>query len=90
MGKQLLGAILNQAFGNPGPVPTVNGKDLITAALLAMDASDAKAIRMIGTLLDEYNNSGDDVTIVIPGSLTIGKADPQAAQALARLAAGDC
>jgi len=90
MGKQLLGTILNQAFGNPMPLPTVNGTDLITAALLAMDGNDAQAIRTMGTLLDEYNNSGDDITIVIPGSLTIGKADPKAAQALARLAAGDC
>ena len=90
MGKQLLGAILNQAFGNPRPLPTVDGMDLITAALKAMDGTDATAIRAIGTLLDEYNKSGDSTTIVIPGSLTIGKADPTAAQALARLAAGDC
>ncbi|MFM9134185.1 MAG: hypothetical protein ACKOT0_01905 [bacterium] len=90
MGKQLLGAILNQAFGNPRPLPMVDGMDLITAALKAMDGTDANAIRTIGTLLDEYNNSGDSTTIVIPGGLTIGKADPQAAQAIARLAAGDC
>lgn len=88
--KQLLGAILNQSFGNPKPLPLVNGVDLITAALRAMDTNDAQSIRAIGTLLDQYNNGGDGTTIVIPGSLTIGKADPTAAQALANLAAGNC
>lgn len=89
-GKQLLGAILNQGFGNAKPLPQVGGVDLITAALSAMDSSNAADIRAFGALLDEYNNGGDSTTIVIPGSLTIGKADPTAARTLARIAAGDC
>ena len=89
--KQLLGAILNQTFGNAKPLPTVNGgTDLITAALSIMDGTNAQSIREVGTLLDAYNNSGDNTTIVIPGDIPIGKADPKAAQAMARLMAGDC
>ena len=90
MAKQLLGAILNQSFGNAKPLPQVGSVDLITAALLAMDANNAATIRAIGAQLDAYNNSGDGTTILIPGSLTIGKADPNAARDLARLVAGDC
>ena len=91
MAKQLLGAILNQTFGNAKPLPTVNGgTDLITEALTVMEGSNAQAIRDIGAALDAYNNSGDNTTIEIPGSLTIGKADPNAARGMARLAAGDC
>ena len=89
-GKQLLGAILNQSFSNAKPLPQVGTVDLITAALAAMDSTNATTIRNIGALLDEYNNSGNETDILIPGSITIGKADPNAAQQLARLAAGDC
>jgi hypothetical protein len=89
-GKQLLGAILNQGFGNAKPLPQVGSTDLISAALIAMDSSSATNIRTFGTLLDEYNNGGDATTIVIPGDLTIGKADPTGARSLARIAAGDC
>jgi hypothetical protein len=89
-GKQLLGAILNQSFANPKPLPQVGGIDLISAALATMDSGSVTNIRTIGTLLDEYNNGGDGTTIVIPGSLTIGKADPTGARTLAQLKAGDC
>ncbi|MFM1966229.1 MAG: hypothetical protein RL134_1954 [Actinomycetota bacterium] len=89
-GKQLLGAILNQGFGNAKPLPQVGSTDLIRAALAIMDTPSVTDIRTIGKLLDEYNNGGDSTTIVIPGDLTIGKADPTAARTLARLAAGDC
>jgi uncharacterized repeat protein (TIGR01451 family) len=89
-GKQLLGAILNQSFANPKPLPQVGGTDLISAALTTMDSGSVTNIRTIGTLLDEYNNGGDGTTIVIPGSLTIGKADPTGARTLAQLKAGDC
>ena len=90
MAKQLLGAILNQSFGNAKPLPQVGTVDLITAALIAMDNGNAAAVRSIGTLLDDYNNSGDETDILIPGSLTIGKADPKAARDLANLSKGDC
>ena len=90
MAKQLLGAILNQTFGNAKPLPTVNGGTIITAALAAMDGTNVQAIRDIATALETYNSSGDNTTIEIPGSLTIGKADPNAAQAMANLKAGDC
>lgn len=88
--KQLLGAILNQTFGNAKPLPIVNGLDLITAALQAMDSTNAQTVRDAGALLDAYNKAGDNTSIVIPGSLTIGKAEPTTAQVLARLIAGDC
>ena len=90
MAKQLLGAILNQAFGNAKPLPQVGSVDLITAVLIAMDGTNATAIRNISAQLDAYNNSGDETTILIPGSLTIGKADPTAARGLANLQAGNC
>ncbi|MGI9197785.1 MAG: DUF7507 domain-containing protein, partial [Candidatus Nanopelagicales bacterium] len=89
-GRQLLGAILNQSFSNPAPLPLYGGQNLITATLAAMSGTNTMLIRTLGTLLDQYNNSGDNQTIVIPGSLTIGKANPQAAQAIANLKAGDC
>lgn len=54
------------------------------------DGTNAKAIRDIGMLLDDYNNSGDETSILIPGSVTIGKADPRAVRDLANLTAGDC
>lgn len=89
-GKQLLGAILNQSFSNPAPLPVYGGQDLITATLKAMDGTNATLIRTLGTMLDEYNNVGDDQTIILTGSLTIGKADPTAAKTAAILKAGDC
>ena len=86
----MLGAILNQSFANAKPLPTIGSTDLITAGLQAMDTKDSRGIRNVAALLDAYNNSGDETTILIEGALTIGKADPGAARAMARLVAGDC
>ena len=61
-----------------------------TGTLFQLRSVKVNAIKSIGALLDAYNNSGDNTTIVIPGDIPIGKASPQAAQALARLVAGDC
>lgn len=89
--KQLLGAILNQTFANPKPLPTVNGgTNIIVAALTIMQGTNVQAIRDIGSALDAYNNSGDNTTMVIPGDILVGKASPTAAQAGANLAAGNC
>lgn len=78
-------------FANPKPLPTVNGgTNIIVAALTIMQGTNVQAIRDIGAALDAYNNSGDNTTIQIPGSLTIGKADPNAARGGANLPAGDC
>ena len=89
------GALARTASNLPGWFPSRRFISAVAAIggmqlLATMDSTDVTSIRTIGTLLDAYNNGGDGTTIVIPGSLTIGKADPTGARTLAQLKAGDC
>jgi hypothetical protein len=77
---QLLAAIFNAEYlGTRVPTDPVTGLDLITATRQAMVAGNAGEILRLSGLLDDYNNSGDDVDL----GFDPGPATPQESQALA-------
>lgn len=98
---QLLAAIFNQGLDNGKAVPTdpKSGLDIITAEQNALSACydnnantacDRNNILRLKTLLDAYNNSGDDVAIIDQDGTVIGHADPKESHQDANEAAGDC
>lgn len=76
--KQLLGAICNsELFGTTTP--------LIAQAQAALEGTNCTLISSLGSQLDTFNNSGDNVAFPNGG---FGSAQPQLAQALADEPAG--
>lgn len=88
----LLSAIFNSALDNGATVPIdpETQLDLITAMQDALDSGDKKEILRLVTLLDDYNNSGDDIAIIDNDGEPIGNADPNDVKDIANFAAGDC
>jgi uncharacterized repeat protein (TIGR01451 family) len=88
----LLSAILNAALDNGSSVPIdpETTLDLITAMRNALSSGDRDEILRLVPLLDEYNNSGDDVAIIDSHGEPIGNADPNMAKDVADFSAGDC
>ncbi|MBI3144299.1 MAG: hypothetical protein HYZ18_03335 [Pseudogulbenkiania sp.] len=98
---QLLAALFNQALDNGKAVPIdpKSGLDIIKAEQNALSACydnnantacDRNNILRLKSLLDAYNNSGDDVAIIDQDGTVIGHADPKESHQDANEAAGDC
>jgi hypothetical protein len=89
----LLAAILNTGLDNGAVVPDDPehpGTDLITAMRNALADGNRKEILRLIPLLDDYNNSGDDVAIVDNDGMTAGRADPKLAREVADTSIADC
>ncbi len=89
---QLMAAILNDGLSNGATVPTdtKTGLSLIDAMVNALSGNNRKEINRLQGLLDEYNNSGDDVSIEDADGAIIPPADPNGTRDLADYTAGDC
>lgn len=78
--QQLVAAILNQAFfGSLPPIDDMTNVDIITAGNMALAGDNSREILRVKDLLDDWNNSGDDV----PFTGWIGNAKPKAARKIA-------
>jgi hypothetical protein len=82
---QAIAALLNNCLHNGAPLPVSPAE---IAAILG--GTDIIAIRQLGDLLDNYNNSGDDVAIVDLDGYIWGSATPKACRAEANIAFADC
>ncbi|KGD64085.1 hypothetical protein Y5S_02625 [Alcanivorax nanhaiticus] len=89
---QLMAAILNDGLSNGATVPTDpdSGLSLIDAMVEALSGNNRKEINRLQGQLDEYNNSGDDVSIEDADGAIIPQADPNGTRDLANYEAGDC
>ena len=76
--KQLVGAILNSGLDN-----AQDDGGLIAQAITALAGTNISAIKSVGSQLDAYNNSGDDVGLIDLDGTLQGPATPQAAKAYA-------
>ena len=79
----VVAAILNSALVNGKPMPVT-----LAEIQAIMSGTDIQAIKDLGSLLDTYNNSGDDVPI--DSLVPIGNADPNGAKAIANIPYADC
>jgi hypothetical protein len=84
--KQLVGAILNTGLDNAAPVPN----DLIAKTITALKGTNQKLIKSLGSQLDAYNNSGDDVGFIDLDGTLQGSANPRAAEAYANKSIANC
>ncbi len=82
---QALAAILNSGLSNGKPLPVTLLEIQTTLA-----GTDIAAIQALGTLLGDYNTSGDTVAIVDADGYVIVHANPKAARDIADLAFADC
>jgi hypothetical protein len=84
---QALAALLNNCLDNGAPLPMG-----LTPGEIAdiLGGTDVDAIKDLGELLDDYNNSGDEVAIIDFDGYLIQHADPKAAKETADYTAGDC
>ncbi|MCK0154783.1 DUF11 domain-containing protein [Alcanivorax sp. S6407] len=89
---QLMAAILNDGLSNGATVPIDpdSGLSLIDAMVDALSGNNRKTINKLQGLLDEYNNSGDDVSIEDADGAIIPPADPNGSRDAANYEAGDC
>lgn len=89
---QLMAAILNDGLSNGASVPIdpETGKSLIDAMVDALSGNNRKEINRLQGMLDEYNNSGDDVSIEDADGAIIPQADPNGSRDAANYEAGDC
>ena len=89
---QLMAAILNDGLSNGATVPTDpdSGLSLIDAMVDALSGNNRKVINKLQGQLDDYNNSGDDVSIEDADGAIIPPADPNGTRDLANYEAGDC
>ena len=90
---QLLAAILNTGLSNgattlPDGTPVQDVIDDLVAELGG--DMDFRTIKRLASLLDLYNNSGDDVAIIDADGAMIAPADPNGTKAAADFSAGDC
>ena len=83
--KQLVGAILNSGLDN-----AQDDGGLIAQAITALAGTNVSAIKSVGSQLDAYNNSGDDVGLIDLDGTLQGSATPQAAKAYANKSVGNC
>ena len=91
--RQLLAAILNTGLLNGEAIPLdVDGDDpaltIIEAMQFALATSDRKEITRLKGLLDEYNNSGDDVSLVT--DVEVPHADPNGTKREADFGFANC
>lgn len=89
---QLVAAILNDGLSNGAAVPTdpVTGLSIIDAMVDALSGNNRKEINRLQGMLDDYNNSGDDVSIEDADGAIIPPADPNGTRDLADYSIGDC
>jgi uncharacterized repeat protein (TIGR01451 family) len=83
--KQAVAALLNNCLDNGAPLPKTPAQ---IAAILG--GTNKTAINQLGRLLDDYNNSGDDITIIDSDGFLFGNATPRDCAAIARIGAADC
>ncbi len=73
--RQLVAAELNTCLENGAPIPDVmyggNTMSLIDATILALQTSNTSEILRLAGLLDMYNNSGDDVPLMMTGCMAM-------------------
>ena len=89
---QLMAAMLNDGLSNGAAVPTdpKTGLSIIDAMVDALAGNNRKEINRLQGMLDEYNNSGDDVSIEDADGAIIPQADPNGTRDAADYEAGDC
>jgi hypothetical protein len=80
-----LAAILNSCLDNGAPLPV----DPMEIAMI-LGGTDRNAIIGLAGILGDYNESGDDVTIIDNDGFLIGHADPKKAKEDANYAVADC
>ncbi|MHC4617487.1 MAG: hypothetical protein ACYTEQ_07010 [Planctomycetota bacterium] len=80
-----LAAILNSCLDNGATLP-VSAADIATI----LGGTDRNAIIGLAGILGDYNESGDDVTIIDNDGFLIGNADPKKAKEDANYALVDC
>ncbi len=83
--KQAVAALLNNCLDNGATLPKTPAE---IAAILA--GTNKTAIKQLGELLDVYNNSGDDITIIDDDGFLFGRATPRVCAASARVGVVDC
>ena len=82
---QLTAAILNTGLGTGGPADPEGG-DAIANMQAALAAGDRDEILRLNGILDEFNNSGDDIEI----DEDVPPADPRSARSKADITIADC
>jgi uncharacterized repeat protein (TIGR01451 family) len=85
--KQALVALLNNCLDNGAPLPEGYSPSEI-ADILANGTKDE--VKMLGGVLDDYNNSGDNEAIIDNDGFMFSSATPQDCREVADLTAGDC
>ncbi len=81
--KQAVAALLNSCLDNGASLPDVNIPGILRG-------TDCTAIKNLGDLLDDFNNSGDDIAIIDNDGELIGHATPRDCAAIANLKKVDC
>jgi uncharacterized repeat protein (TIGR01451 family) len=83
--RQAVAALLNNCLDNGAPLP-VSPAEIATI----LGGTDKTAINQLGGILDDYNNSGDEIAIVDGDGYTFGNATPKFCAGIANIAAADC
>lgn len=83
--RQAVAALLNSCLDNGAPLPKTPSE---IATILG--GTNIGAIHQLGGILDDYNNSGDDVTIIDGDGFVFGNATPRACAEQANIAAVNC
>jgi hypothetical protein len=97
-GKQAIAAALNSALDNGAGLPDDPenpGTDILQSWINATGQNGkpndvARELRRLGSLLDDYNNSGDDFAIIDDDGTLIGNADPNGVRAIMDISSVDC